>query len=112
MRTYKEDEVIQLIERMCQIKYNTHNDGGIKKKFFIEFITNNILVAQLEVLTKQLDGATIFPTNDSQVQMLCCDFYGEHHANGNCVSEGYVEEMHYVINLSRGNPYSNAYNAG
>lgn len=51
----------------------------------LELDSNTTLLAQLEIISKQLVATTIIPTNVSLVKTLRCDFCGEGHAIGNFV---------------------------
>ena len=62
------------------------------KKGVLELDTHTTLLSQLEVLTKQLDGATIIPENVIQVQAFLCMFYGQDHANAYYVPDGFSKE--------------------
>lgn len=57
-------------------------------------------------------GATIFPANVSQVQLLQCDFYDGRHANENCVPKGHTKEFQIAGSFQRGNPDYNTHDAG
>lgn len=54
----------------------------------LELDTNVALLAEVDVLTNQLVGATIVPSNVRQVQALRYNFCGQGHANGNWVPKG------------------------
>jgi hypothetical protein len=56
---------------------------------------------QMETLLKHLTNTSL--SQVEQVKALRCDFYGQGHANGECVPQG-SEEVNYVANL-----YSQAY---
>lgn len=79
MRTKNEDEQKELIEKICQNEHHSQSERGVKnegqEKGVLELDTNKTLLAQLEVLTKRLVGATIMPTNVNQVQAPLCNFY-------------------------------------
>ena len=62
---------------------------------------------QLETLTKEFHGFTM-ANKPQQVAAIKCDFYGEGHANGECVPEGVSEEANYMGNYQKPNPYYNS----
>jgi len=61
---------------------------------------------QLETLTKEFHGFTM-ANKQQQVAAIRCDLCGEGHANGECVPEGFSEEVNYVGNYKESNPYYN-----
>lgn len=70
-----------------------------------------VLSSQIEALTKHLVASQLAQANASQIQVLCCDFYGGEHVNGNCTIEVKSTEVQYT-NFHKHNPYSNTYNPG
>lgn len=71
---------------MCHNDYRS-SDRIVKQKNVLELDSNTTLLAQLEVISKQLSTYTL-PASVSHVQTLRCDFCEEWHANGKCVPEG------------------------
>jgi hypothetical protein len=70
---------------------------------------------QIEALSKQVQAISIRQVQSQQIQqaqVLRCEFYGEGHANSECVPEGVREEANYRRNYQEENPYSNTYNMG
>jgi len=59
----------------------------------------------IEALTKEFQGFTL--ANKQQVASVKCDLCGEGHANGECVPEGFSEEVVNYVNFQRQNPYYN-----
>lgn len=47
----------------------------------------------------------------SRIQILCCDFCGGEHVNGNCTIKFEGLEVQYP-NFQKNNTYSNTYNPG
>lgn len=114
MRMKNENKVKEFIGKMCQNEYHSQSERGVKKeemkKGVLESDTNTTLLAQLEVLSKQLAWVSIIIENVSPFHTLGCDLCGERHVNDNCVPKGYTEEEHYIGKFSQANPYSNTYN--
>lgn len=54
MKIKDEDEVREMIERMCQNEYRTQSEIGPKKKGMMELDTQHDILPRLEALTKQL----------------------------------------------------------
>lgn len=78
-----------------QNEYRSKSDKGVKPKGELELDLNTSVLAQLEVISKQLATTAIVLENVSQVQPLRCNFHGEGYANGNCVPEGVSVEAQY-----------------
>ncbi|XP_050915571.1 uncharacterized protein LOC127130642 [Lathyrus oleraceus] len=93
IKTNIEDEVKELIKKICQNEYLSQSEKGVKPKGVLDLDANIAMLAQLEVIAKQLAKATIIPANVSQVQILQCNFCGQGHAYGNCVTEGLVNKL-------------------
>lgn len=112
IRTKNEEYVHDLIERMCHNEHLSTSERDAKRKGVLELDSNTTVLAQIEMILKQLARVAIIPANFSQVQTIWCDFCRQRHANGNIVLEGYIEEAYYAGKFQRGIPFSNTYNAG
>lgn len=110
-------QVKDLIEKVCL------NDNCSKSKRLVKietvdtpkgmFVvdTHIALLAQIELLNKNIDERSLSKANVIQIQALRCDFCGGEHAIGMCSLEGQSEEVQFV-NFQKNNPYSNTYNPG
>ncbi|KAK2370199.1 hypothetical protein QL285_083268 [Trifolium repens] len=107
-----EDEVRQLVENMCLNEYRSKSERDPKKKGMIEVSTNTALLAQIELLNKQLAAKSISEANVSQVQDVRCDFCQGPHANGMCSAEANADEANYAGGYQKNNPFSGTYNPG
>ena len=117
MRVKTDREVQTLVENMSQNEYRADKEKG-KRGVFGMSECNAILENQatmhkhLEALTKHVMQQQQQPPQVQQATSLRCDFCGEGHANCECVPEGLSEEVNYMGNFQKGNPYSNNYNPG
>lgn len=73
--------------------------------------THTALLAQSELLNKQLAEGCLNKANVSRVKSLKCDFCGGGHENGRYFLEVVSEEAQFAI-FHKNNPYSNSYNMG
>jgi hypothetical protein len=78
----------------------------------IEVSTHTALLAQIELLNKQLAAKSISEANVSQVQDVKCDFCQGPHANGRCSAEADTKEANYAGGYQKNNPFSGTYNPG
>ncbi|KAK2410681.1 hypothetical protein QL285_046032 [Trifolium repens] len=112
IKNKNEDEVRQLVENMCLNEYRSKSERDPKKKGMIEVSTHTTLLAQIELLNKQLAAKSISEANVSQVQDVRCDFCQGPHANGMCSAEANSEEANYASGYQKNNPFSSTYNPG
>ncbi|KAK2436917.1 hypothetical protein QL285_021877 [Trifolium repens] len=112
IKNKNEDEVRQLVENMCLNEYRSKSERDPKKKGMIEVSTHTALLAQIELLNKQLAAKSISEPNVSQVQDVRCDFCQGPHANGMCSAEANAEEANYADGYQKNNPFSGTYNPG
>lgn len=80
-------------------------------KGMLAVYTHIALLAQIELLNKNLAESSLSKANVSQVQALRCDLCGYGYANGRFSLEGSSEEAQFS-NFQKNNPYSNTYNPG
>jgi len=112
LKSKTDHEVQALIEKMAHNEYRADAD---KKKRGVFGVSDNttILVKQASMnkqladLTKHVQGLTM-ATQSQQVAGVRCDFFGEGHANDECVPEGVSEEANYMGNYQKPNPYYNS----
>lgn len=77
---------------MYQNEYHLISDQTVTPKGVLALDLNATFLPLLKVISKQLIATTILQANVSQIHTLWCDFYGQWHANGYCVIEGYIED--------------------
>src|SRR5215470_4201312 len=102
---------------MASNNYMKPSERSQPKRGLMEVDTMNSLLAQVKALSMQ--NATIqrcLGMNAAQqtAQVLACDFCGGNQTNGDCNPEfqpsSREEQINYMVNALRNNPYSNTYN--
>lgn len=117
IRQMTEPQVKGLIEKMCMNEYRSKSERSVKletsgtSKGMLSLDTHTALLAQIELLNKQLAKWCLNKANVSQMQSLKCDFCGGGHENRRSSLEGVSEESQFA-NFQKNNPYSNTYNMG
>jgi len=110
LKNKTDHEVKAQIESMAQNEYRA--DAEKKKRGVYGVSDTTSILAnqatmnkQIEALTKEFQGFTL--ANKQQVPVVKCDLCGEGHANGECVPEGFSEEVVNYVNFQRQNAYYN-----
>ena len=107
----------ELIEEMAMNNYQWQSTRSrpVKPVGIHSVDPMTVLAAQLEVLSKKIDG---FSITNQQSSVLHCDICGGPHMSQVCqvlaTEEDQKELVDYLVNAPRqqGNPYSNTYNLG
>lgn len=95
-------KVKDLIENMCMNEYHYKSERSVKletsgtPKGMLTIDTHTALLAQIELLNKQLAEGYLNKANVIQVQALKCDFFGGGHENGRCLLEGISEDAQFA----------------
>jgi hypothetical protein len=97
---------------MCLNEYRSKSEKDPKKKGMIDVNTHTALLAQIELLNKQLAAKSLAEANASRVQDVRCDFCQGPHANGMCSAEADVQEANYAGGFQKNDPFSGTYNPG
>ncbi|GAU44809.1 hypothetical protein TSUD_292020 [Trifolium subterraneum] len=94
LKNKDENEAKKLLETMAQNEYWAQNDRGAKKKAgVLELDTQSAILAQMKLMTHQMEARGKANSNPPQAQEnkyeeVQCDFYKGPHANGGCFPEG------------------------
>ncbi|XP_050877304.1 uncharacterized protein LOC127081059 [Lathyrus oleraceus] len=102
IRQITEPQVKDIIEKMCMNEYRSKSERSVKletsgtPKGMSTVDTHTALLAQVELLNKQLAKGCLNKANVSQVQSLKCDFYGRGYENVRCLLEGVIEEVQFA----------------
>ena len=110
-----EPQVKNLIEKICMNECHSKIERSVKletsgiPKGMLVVDTHTALLAQIELLNKQLAEGCLNKANAIQVQALKYDFFGGGHENGRCSLEGVSEEAQFET-FQKNNPCSNTYN--
>lgn len=117
IRQMNEPQVKDLIKKMCMNEYRAKSKISVKfemvgtPKGMLTVNTQTALLAQIELLNKQLVEGFLNRGNVSQIQALMCDLCGGEHVNERCSLEGTSEEVQFA-NFQKNNLYSNMYKEG
>lgn len=102
---------------MVQNEYRALIDKGANNKGILKLHNQSTLmacqkltIAQFEALTKQLNASYLVQAKSQQVEVLRCELYGVGHNNAECVFEEEFEQVNYIGNYQKENPFSNTYN--
>ncbi|GAU10510.1 hypothetical protein TSUD_420800, partial [Trifolium subterraneum] len=88
LKNKDEVEAKELVETMAQNEYRAQNDRGAKKKVgILEFDTNNAILAQMKLMSKEMEELKKASSRGSQAHVnqfeeVKCDFCRGGHENG------------------------------
>ncbi|GAU43251.1 hypothetical protein TSUD_133950 [Trifolium subterraneum] len=114
LKNKDEVEAKELVETMAQNEYRAQNDRGAKKKVgILELDTNNAILAQMKLMSKEMEELKKASSRGSQAHVnqfeeVKCDFCRGSHENGKCFPEG-SEQAKYLANFIKGYPNNQGY---
>ncbi|GAU37119.1 hypothetical protein TSUD_278700 [Trifolium subterraneum] len=114
LKNKDENEAKELMETMAQNEYRAQNDRGIKKKACVlELDTQSAILAQMKLMSKEMEALKKANSNSSQAQAnrfeeVQCDFCKGHYANGGCFPER-SEQANYLANFRKNYPNNQNY---
>ncbi|GAU41074.1 hypothetical protein TSUD_284440 [Trifolium subterraneum] len=117
LKNKDEVEAKELVETMAQNEYRAQNDRGAKKKAgILELDTNNAILAQMKLMSKEMEELKKASSRGSQAHVnqfeeVKCDFCRGSHENGKCFPEG-SEQAKYLANFRKGYPNNQGYGWG
>ncbi|GAU41937.1 hypothetical protein TSUD_380420 [Trifolium subterraneum] len=89
LKNKDEVEAKELVEKMAQNEYRAQNDRGAKKKAgILELDTNNVILAQMKLMSKEMEELKKASSRGSQAHVnqfeeIKCDFCRGSHENDN-----------------------------
>ncbi|GAU46855.1 hypothetical protein TSUD_385320 [Trifolium subterraneum] len=117
LKNKDEVEAKELVETMAQNEYRAQNDRGAKKKAgILELDTNNAILAQMKLMSKEMEELKKASSRGSQAHVnqceeVKCDFCRGGHENGKCFPEG-SEQAKYLANFRKSYPNNQGYGWG
>ncbi|GAU23642.1 hypothetical protein TSUD_304170 [Trifolium subterraneum] len=114
LKNKDEVEAKELVETMAQNEYRAQNDRGAKKKAgILELDTNNAILAQMKLMSKEMEELKKASSRGSQAHVnqfeeVKCEFCRGGHENGKCFPEG-SEQAKYLANFRKSYPNNQAY---
>ncbi|GAU36667.1 hypothetical protein TSUD_15800 [Trifolium subterraneum] len=117
LKNKDEVEAKELVETMTQNEYRAQNDRGAKKKAgILELDTNNAILAQMKLMSKEMEELKKASSRGSQASVnqfeeVKCDFCRGGHENGKCFPEG-SEQAKYLANFRKSYPNNQGYGCG
>ncbi|GAU10559.1 hypothetical protein TSUD_420910, partial [Trifolium subterraneum] len=117
LKNKDEVEAKELVETMAQNEYRAQNDRGAKKKAgILELDTNNAILAQMKLMSKEMEELKKASSRGSQASVnqfeeVKCDFCRSGHENGKCFPEG-SEQAKYLANFRKSYPNNQGYGWG
>jgi hypothetical protein len=117
LKNKDEVEAKELVETMAQNEYRAQNDRGAKKKAgILELDTNNAILAQMKLMSKEMEELKKASSRGSQASVnqfeeVKCDFCRGGHENGKCFPEG-SEQAKYLANFRKSYPNNQGYGWG
>ncbi|GAU43677.1 hypothetical protein TSUD_302400 [Trifolium subterraneum] len=117
LKNKNEVEAKELIETMAHNEYRAQNDRGAKKKAgILELDTNSAILAQMKLMTSQIEELKKANSKPEQAQVnkfeeVKCDFCRGAHENGQCFPEG-SEQAKYLANFRKSYPNNQGYGWG